>query len=153
MPITIHDVRAATNKYILFSSPQRPMADLILDQLEKGAYTIPEAIDLLHDIHQSIRFETITAKFSGNSTTGVFCKCTGTFDTGLTVLTTPVAGGISVDADEELFICITARGPTYSDYFFTRTGLSVDCMYLGAEGIANECAQALSGNLIDCSGP
>jgi hypothetical protein len=144
--ITVDDLILAANTYVPHDSEDRSMVDLILSLAQAGQISIADANQRLCDIHQSICLNAIISS-SGESSvnTGVFCKCVSG-----TVLTTPAAGGSNVIRHVEFERCVKARGRSCDDYAFSRTGKSVDCMPLDVAGIANECEQALAGNVVTC---
>lgn len=122
---------------------------------QEGTHDYSTALDLLSKIDPHI-YAFCEAIGSGGSTprattSGVYCKCSGSHNTGGTVNPTPIAGGIGLDYEAEYIKCINDLN-VGEDYYFTKTGKSTECLYLTSELHAIFCTQSLTGKLATTCG-
>lgn len=85
------------------------------------------------------------------TTSGVYCKCSASYDDGGEVNPTPVAGGIGLDYETEYIKCMNDLN-VGEDYYFTRTGKSTECLYLNYAAHTFFCVQSLTGKLATTCG-
>lgn len=85
------------------------------------------------------------------TTSGVYCKCSASYNGGGVVNLTPVAGGGGLDYETEYIKCINDLN-VGEDYYFTKTGKSTECLYLTSELHNIFCVQSLTGKLATTCG-